>query len=58
MPAWALRVDEDTHVREGPAAIGVGLAGMRERIKQVGGTFSVEASRAGTIVRAELPRMP
>ena len=36
-------------------ALGVGLTGMRERIRQVGGTFSVEAGRGGTIVRAALP---
>lgn len=51
-----LALDEDTHVREGPAGLGVGLTGMRERIRQVGGTFSVEASRSGTLIRAELPR--
>ncbi len=51
-----LALDDDTHVREGPAGLGVGLTGMRERIRQVGGTFSVEASRSGTVIRAELPR--
>lgn len=36
--------------------LGVGLAGMRERVRQVGGTFAVEAASAGTILRVTLPR--
>lgn len=39
----------------GAFALGVGLAGMRERIRQVGGTFAVETGGAGTIIRASLP---
>ncbi len=35
-------------------SLGVGLAGMRERIRQIGGTFSVESSSAGTRVRASI----
>jgi signal transduction histidine kinase len=31
--------------------LGVGLAGMRERIGQIGGTFSAESTGAGTRVR-------
>ncbi len=38
-----------------PPPLGVGLAGMRERIRQIGGTFSVESTRAGTRVCATLP---
>jgi PAS domain S-box-containing protein len=37
----------------GPS-LGVGLAGMRERIRQIGGGFSVESSSTGTRVRATL----
>jgi signal transduction histidine kinase len=36
--------------------LGVGLAGMRERIRQVGGTFAVKAGDSGTIVQVTLPR--
>jgi len=36
--------------------LGVGLAGMRERVRQVGGTFTVQAGASGTIVQATLPR--
>jgi PAS domain S-box-containing protein len=37
----------------GPA-LGVGLAGMRERIRQIGGTFSLESTAAGTRVRTTI----
>ena len=40
----------------GPPTLGVGLAGMRERIRQVGGTFEVESAGAGTRIRATVPR--
>ncbi|HUA25504.1 MAG TPA: histidine kinase [Steroidobacteraceae bacterium] len=34
---------------------GVGVAGMRERIRQLGGTFEVESTAGGTLVRACIP---
>ena len=34
---------------------GVGLAGMRERIRELGGSFEVESSRQGTRVRVTVP---
>jgi len=34
---------------------GIGLAGMRERLAELGGTFEVDCDSAGTTVRAELP---
>lgn len=38
------------------SALGVGLAGMRERIRHIGGIFSVESTSAGgTRVRATIP---
>jgi PAS domain S-box-containing protein len=37
------------------AKLGVGLAGMRERIRQVGGTFAVESAAAGTRIRVTVP---
>ena len=41
-----------------PFTLGVGLTGMRERVRQVGGAFVVEAGSFGTIVRATLRRAP
>ncbi len=35
-------------------SVGVGLAGMRERIRQIGGTLSVESTGTGTRVRSTL----
>src|SRR5262249_53406525 len=34
---------------------GVGLAGMRERIRELGGTFEVESSSEGTTVKVVVP---
>src|SRR5207247_4072402 len=34
---------------------GVGLAGMRERIRELGGTFEVESGGGGTCVRVVVP---
>ncbi|MGB6876289.1 MAG: ATP-binding protein [Candidatus Acidiferrales bacterium] len=34
---------------------GVGISGMRERMKDLGGTLEIESSSAGTVVRATIP---
>jgi PAS domain S-box-containing protein len=39
----------------GAGALGVGLAGMRERLKQIRGALDIESSERGTIVRASVP---
>jgi PAS domain S-box-containing protein len=39
---------------EAAGALGVGLAGMRERMRQLGGALGVRTSASGTCVRAEL----
>jgi PAS domain S-box-containing protein len=40
------------------APLGVGIAGMRERVEQLGGTLELESARGrGTTVRATLPLM-
>jgi len=42
--------------REGPApGLGVGIPGMRERLRQIGGRLEIESSSRGTTVRAILP---
>ena len=38
-----------------PAAEGVGIAGMRERIQQLGGRLEIDSGAGGTTVRAVLP---
>ena len=38
-----------------PATLGVGFRGMRERIRQLGGTLQVHSTGKGTIVEATLP---
>jgi two-component system, NarL family, sensor kinase len=39
----------------GTGPVGVGLAGMRERLKQIGGELEIESSPRHTIVRATVP---
>lgn len=41
--------------RENGTSVGVGLAGMRERIKELGGMFEIESSRSGTILKVAIP---
>lgn len=49
----------DTRTRTKTAPPGVGIAGMRERIEQLGGTFEIESSPGcGTTLRAALPPSP
>jgi signal transduction histidine kinase len=38
-----------------PARLGVGIRGMMERVRLLGGKLSIESGRWGTTVRAELP---
>ena len=39
----------------GGGALGVGVAGMRERLQQLGGTLDIESGDQGTVVRARVP---
>ncbi len=39
----------------GTRVVSVGVAGMGERLKQLGGTLEIESGGDGTIVRALLP---
>jgi PAS domain S-box-containing protein len=43
--------------RIGAERLGVGIPGMRERIRQLGGALEVESSATGTTVRAVLPQI-
>jgi signal transduction histidine kinase len=37
------------------ASVGVGIAGMRERVRQLGGQMEIASSEGGTLLRAVLP---
>ena len=40
------------------AGSGVGLAGIRERIMELGGNFTISSSSAGTTLYSEVPLVP
>jgi PAS domain S-box-containing protein len=42
---------------ESSAQLGVGITGMRERIRQIGGDLSVSRAEPGTLVEAKIPLM-
>jgi signal transduction histidine kinase len=42
-------------VTTGGGAPGVGTAGMRERLQQLGGTLHIESTDRGTTLRAVVP---
>ena len=50
--------DVMTQVAGGAGALGVGIAGMRERLQQLGGSLEMESSDHGTTVRARIPHAP
>jgi PAS domain S-box-containing protein len=41
--------------RIGVRGLGVGITGMRERVRQLGGTLEIEAANPGTLIRAAFP---
>jgi signal transduction histidine kinase len=46
---------EKRHEVEESGAIGVGLRGMRERIRQLGGDLEIASNGVGTVVRVQVP---
>lgn len=42
-------------LRKGEWRMGVGIAGMRERVRMLGGTLEFETGAGGTTVRATVP---
>jgi two-component system NarL family sensor kinase len=40
------------HMRNQTGELGVGIAGMHERLHQLGGRLEIESSASGTVVRA------
>lgn len=61
----ALEIDDEGHERHDrpahqtgplhPETLGVGIQGMRERIRQLGGTFDIEFTKKGTTVCVTVP---
>ena len=47
--------DVITQMPAGGGALGVGVAGMRERLQQLGGTLDITSSATGAMVRAQMP---
>ncbi len=45
-------------VPSGGVGLGVGVAGMRERLQQLGGTLEIHSSDRGTTVRVQIPLAP
>jgi PAS domain S-box-containing protein len=43
--------------RNGAKGLGVGITGMRERVRQLGGTLEIEPAKPGTVIRATFPIM-
>jgi len=41
--------------RPEPAVPGVGIQGMSERVRQLGGHFDIDSTKGSTIVRVEIP---
>jgi signal transduction histidine kinase len=46
---------EDLERMKADASLGVGIAGMRERVRQLQGRFSISSNSAGTRVLVSLP---
>jgi signal transduction histidine kinase len=44
-----------THIMSGGGGVGVGIAGMHERIEQLGGSLEITSDEHGTIVRTRVP---
>ena len=60
--AVALEIHDEGHGLRDPVThgtlretLGVGIQGMRERVRQLGGTFDIEFSETGTTVRVRVP---
>lgn len=47
--------DTSSRILEGAGETGIGIAGMRERVKDLGGVLEIESDPGGTILRLTLP---
>jgi PAS domain S-box-containing protein len=48
-------VAQVTNIRDRTSSLGVGIAGMRERVRQFGGELTVTRAEPGTLVEAKIP---
>jgi signal transduction histidine kinase len=48
-------VAQVTGNRDRTSSLGVGIAGMRERVRQFGGELTVTRAEPGTLVEAKIP---
>jgi PAS domain S-box-containing protein len=49
------RTDSPETSQDAPATSGIGLRGMTERLREVGGTLEINSTEQGTVVRAIVP---
>lgn len=56
--AWLEVEDNGNGHIGGPIRPGLGIMGMRERVKNLGGEFSIRSNRTGMLVRVALPLEP
>jgi signal transduction histidine kinase len=47
--------DAGADTASGAGALGVGIAGMRERVRQLGGVMEIQSGEGGTTIRVALP---
>lgn len=47
--------DQLRHLNEGAAEAGVGIAGMRERMRELGGSLQIDSDSSGTRLRVAIP---
>jgi PAS domain S-box-containing protein len=52
---WGIPKDVLHKIASEPAGLGVGIAGMRERVRQLGGRLEIVSGASGTSVRARIP---
>jgi signal transduction histidine kinase len=61
---FGLRIHDDGHgietqrleqLQQASSGVGVGIAGMRERVRQLGGTLEIESHKSGTTITVALP---
>jgi PAS domain S-box-containing protein len=47
--------EERLQALDSGSGVGIGLAGMRERLRELGGTLKIESSKAGTLLKISIP---